>query len=139
MRKRKSRKGKEVDFLLSGTEESSSPFDTVSTESSVSRAEQPSEEFADKLYQAVQERFMSPEVQAKVREEIIARARVIVHRAVTDADFRKRFFEDMVTACQSIGIHLTQREIDFLQNLKEDALKEFAESLSKGVLDNIQS
>jgi hypothetical protein len=53
--------------------------------------------------------------------------------AVTVEDFRKSLFHDIVAACRSIGFDLTPKELAALRNLKEDAVKEFANSLDERI------
>ncbi len=57
----------------------------------------------------------------------------IIGMAVTIEDFRKSLFQDIVAACRGIGLSLTPKEIAALRNLKEDAVKEFANSLDERI------
>lgn len=100
-------------------------FDTVQAISSVLKPEQPSEEFAARLSHAVQERFQE--------QRTAQRIRTIIARAVTDEDFRMSFFRDVVSACRGIGFELNAQETAALRNLKEDAVKEFANSLDERI------
>jgi hypothetical protein len=93
----------------------------------VTQPRQPSEEFMNKVSNAVQERF---EEQQQISVEKIQR---IIGMAVTSDDFRKDLFNDMVAACNDAGFSLTLREIAALRNLKEDAIEEFANSLDERV------
>jgi len=102
-------------------------FDTVQAISSVLKPEQPSEEFAARLSHAVQERFQAQ------RKKSAQKIRTIIARAVTDEDFRTSFFRDVVVACRSIGFELNAQEVAALRNLKEDAVKEFANSLDERI------
>ena len=110
-------------------EDSVSLFDTVRAISSVLQPKQPSEEFASRLHQAVQERYQ--------KRMVVERIQRIIGIAVTDESFRRSFFRDMAAACRGIGIDLTQQELDILHDLKEDALEEFSKSLGKEIIDTV--
>jgi hypothetical protein len=81
--------------------------------------------FEAKILQVVQKRF-----QEQVSVEKIQR---IIGIAVTMEDFRKSLFQDISAACHSIGMSLTPKELAALTNLKEDAVKEFANSLDERI------
>ncbi len=100
-------------------------FKAVQTIYSVIQPEQLPEGFASRMSYAVQERF-----QERMSAEKIQR---IIGMAVTIEDFRKSLFQDIVTACRGIGLSLTPKEIAALRNLKEDAVKEFANSLDERI------
>ncbi len=103
----------------------SSLFDAIQTIHSVIQPKQLPEGFASRVSHVVQERF-----QERISAEKIQR---IVGMAVTMEDFRKNLFQDIVAACRGIGLSLTPREIAALRNLKEDAVKEFANSLDERI------
>ncbi len=149
MKKRKSEEKLEellADFAENLTDESSKPIESNSEEirslsaerddflplletartiSTVVKPKQPSEELMARVSQAVQERF-----QKQVSTEKIQR---IIGMAVTDEDFRKGLFQDVVAACRSAGFSLTPKEIAALRSLKEDAVEEFAGSLDERI------
>jgi len=103
----------------------SSFLKTVRTISSVIQPKQPSQESVARVSQAVQERF-----QEQVSTEKIQR---IIGMAVMMEDFRKSLFNDIVATCRSVGFNLTPKEIAALRSLKEDAVKEFANSLDERI------
>jgi len=105
--------------------EVSSLFETIRIISSVIQPKQLSEEFADRISAAAQKRY-----QEQVSEEKIQR---IIGMAVTMEDFRKSLFQDIIDACRGVGMILTPGEIAALRNLKEDAVKEFANSLDERI------
>lgn len=100
-------------------------FETVHTISSVVQPKQTSEEFMDRVSEAAQRRFQEQLSTEKIQK--------IIGMAVTVADFRKALFQDIVSACRGIGMSLTPREIAALRNLKEDSVKEFANSLDERI------
>ena len=100
-------------------------FKAVQTIYSVIQPKQLPEGFASRMSYAVQERF-----QERMSVEKIQR---IIGMAVTIEDFRKSLFQDIVAACRGIGLSLTPKEIAALRNLKEDAVKEFANSLDERI------
>ena len=100
-------------------------FEAVRTVSSVIQPKQPSEDFMARVSRAVQEKF-----QDQISTEKIQR---IIGMAVTVEDFRKSLFRDVVAACRSIGLSLTPKEVAALRSLKEDAVKEFANSLDERI------
>jgi len=53
--------------------------------------------------------------------------------AVADNSFRKSLFQDVVAACHGLGLTLTPIEIAALRSLKEDSVKEFANSLDERI------
>jgi len=108
-------------------------FETIRTISSVIQPKQPSEEFMARVSYAAQERLQS-QVAEELREQISAeKIQRIIGMAVTVEDFRRNLFHDIVTACHSVGLSLTPKEIAALQHLKEDAVKEFANSLDERI------
>lgn len=122
--------GKAVEFSSQRTdspseEEVSSLFETIRIISSVIQPKQLSEEFADRISDATQKRH-----QEQVSEDKIQR---IIGMAVTMEEFRKSLFQDIVDACRGVGMVLTPGEIKALRNLKEDAVKEFANSLDERI------
>jgi hypothetical protein len=104
--------------------EALSLFEAVRTVSSVIQ-KQPSEEFTARVSRAVQERYRE-----RISTEKIQR---IIGMAVTVEDFRKSLFSNVVAACRSIGLSLTPKEVAALRSLKEDAVKEFANSLDERI------
>ena len=106
-------------------EEVTSLFETVQTISSVIQPRQIPEGLVVRVSHAVQERF-----QERISAEKIQR---IVGMAVMMEDFRKNLFQDIITACRGVGLSLTPKEIAALRNLKEDAVKEFANSLDERI------
>ncbi|MFC1713423.1 Os1348 family NHLP clan protein [Candidatus Poribacteria bacterium] len=111
--------------VSSENEELLSLFRAVQTIHSVIQPEQLPEGFASRMSYAVQERF-----QERMSAEKIQR---IIGMAVTIEDFRKSLFQDIVAACRGIGLSLTPKEIAALRNLKEDAVKDFANSLDERI------
>jgi len=109
---------------LTGPEEEALS-ETIQAISSVTQPKQPSKDFVNKLSSAVQERF-----DQQISTEKIQR---IIGMAVTLEDFRKSLFNDVVAACRSVGFSLTPKEIAALKNLREDAVKEFANSLDERI------
>jgi hypothetical protein len=105
--------------------EVSSLFETVQVISSVIQSKEVPEEFLTRVSRATQERF-----QEQMSVEKIQR---IIGMAVTMEDFRRELFQDIVAACRGIGLSLTPKEIAALRNLKEDAVKEFANSLDERI------
>lgn len=105
--------------------EASSLFETVQIISSVIQPKEVSEEFVTRVSQAAQERF-----QEQISAEKIQR---IIGMAVTMEDFRRKLFQDIVATCRGVGLSLTPKEIAALRNLKEDAVKEFANSLDERI------
>ena len=99
--------------------------ETIQTISSVIRPEQPSKDFVNRVSNAVQERF-----DQQISTEKVQR---IIGMAVTLEDFRKSLFNDVVVACRSVGFSLTPKEIAALKNIREDAVKEFANSLDERI------
>ena len=116
---------KKINDLSDGKGEILSLFETVQTISSVVRPSEVSHEFMDRVSMAAQQRF-----QERISTEKIQK---IIGMAVTVADFRKALFNDIVSACRGIGLSLTPREIAALRNLKEDSVKEFANSLDERI------
>jgi hypothetical protein len=116
---------RQINSLSEETDDISSLLETVRTISSVMQPKQPSEEFIARVSHAAQERL-----EEQISMEKIER---IIGMAVTDEDFRSGFFQDIVAACRSAGFDLTPREIAALRNLKEDAVKEFANSLDERI------
>lgn len=106
-------------------EETSSLFETIRTISSVIQPEKPSEELMARVSRAAQEEFSK-----QVSTEKIQR---IIGMAVTMDKFRKSFFQDVVAACRGAGFSLTPREVATLRSLKEDSVKEFANSLDERI------
>jgi hypothetical protein len=115
----------EISSLSEETDNALSLLETVRTISSVTQPKQPSEEFIARVSHAAQERL-----QEHISAEKIQR---IIGMAVTDENFRQSFFRDMVAACRSVGLDLTPREIAALSSLKEEAVKEFANSLDERI------
>jgi hypothetical protein len=116
---------RQINSLSEETDDISSLLETVRTISSVMQPEQPSEEFIARVSHAAQERL-----EEQISIEKIER---IIGMAVTDEDFRRGFFQDIVATCRNAGFDLTPREIVALRNLKEDAVKEFANSLDERI------
>ncbi len=100
-------------------------FEAVQTISSVIQPEKAPEGLVNRISHTVKGRF-----QEQISAEKIQR---IVGMAVTMEDFRKSLFQDIVVTCRSIGLALTPKEIVALRNLKEDAVKEFANSLDERI------
>ena len=100
-------------------------FETIQTVYSVLQPRPLPEGFAYRVSYAAQERF-----QERVSAEKIQR---IIGMAVTMEDFRKSLFLDIAAACRGIGLSLTPKEIAALRNLREDAVKEFANSLDERI------
>lgn len=100
-------------------------LETARTIASVVQPKKPSEDFMNRVSSAIQERFME-----RVSIEKIQR---IIGMAVTSENFRKSFFNDMVTACRSAGFFLNPKEMAALRNLKEDAIEEFSNSLDERI------
>lgn len=63
----------------------------------------------------------------------IEKIRKIIGMAITDADFRSSLFDDVEATCRSVGLSLTQMEVAALRSVKEDAVKEFANSLDERI------
>ena len=103
----------------------SSLFEAVQIICSAIKPRQLPEGFASRLSYAVQKRF-----QERMSAEKIQR---IIGMAVTMEHFRKSLFQDIVAACRGVGLSLTPGEIAALGNLKEDAVKEFANSLDERI------
>lgn len=123
----------DFDCLLEETEGSSSLFETVwaiesaiqpSEESSI-QTKQPSEEFSNNLLQAAQKRFQEQNSARKIQN--------IIGMAITDAGFRKSFFQDVVATCRNFGFSLTPQEAAALIDLKEDDVEKFANSLDERI------
>ncbi len=106
----------------SGTDKESL-LETARIIASVVQPKQPSEDFMNKVSNAVQKRFME-----QISIEKIQR---IIGMAVTSEDFRKSLFDDTVTACRNAGFSLNPGEIAALRDIKEDAIEEFANSLDE--------
>ena len=100
-------------------------FETVQTIFSVIQPKELPHGFAARISHAVQDRF-----QEQISAEKIHR---IIGMAVTMEDFRKGLFHDIVATCRSIGLSLTPKEIAALRDLKEGAVKEFANSLDERI------
>jgi hypothetical protein len=100
-------------------------LDTAHTISSVVQPRQPSRDFVNRVSNAVQEKF-----QEQVSMEKIQR---VIGMAVTLEDFRKALFDDVAAACRSVGFSLNANEMAALKNLREDAVKEFANSLDERI------
>ena len=100
-------------------------FETIKTMSSVIQPRELPQEVVNRVSYAVRERF-----QEQMSTEKIQR---IVGMAVTMEDFRKSLFQDIVSTCRGVGLSLTPKEIAALRNLKEDAVKEFANSLDERI------
>lgn len=113
----------EIDPLL--WEEALPLFKTVQIISSVIQPRQMPEGLETRISHAAQERFQE-QMSAKKMQRIIG-------MAVTMEDFRKDLFRDIVATCRGIGVTLTPSEIAALKNLKEDAVKEFANSLDERI------
>ena len=103
----------------------SSLFETVQTISSVIQPGELPEGIVNRISYTVKERF-----QEQISAEKIQR---IIGMAVTMEDFRKSLFQDIIAACRGVGLALTPKEIAALRNLKEDAVKEFANSLDERI------
>jgi hypothetical protein len=114
---------KEVDPLL--REEALPLFKTVQIISSVIQPRQLPEGFEIRASHAARERFQEQMSAKKIQR--------IIGMAVTMEDFRKSLFQNIVTTCRGIGVTLTPSEIASLRNLKEDAVKEFANSLDERI------
>ena len=115
----------EINSLSREMDDVRSLFETIRTISSVIQPKQPSEEFVSKVSEAVQEDF-----EKQVSTNRIQR---VIGMAVTMEDFRKSLFHNVAAACRSIGLSLTPNEIALLRNLKEDVVKEFANSLDERI------
>ena len=126
----------DFDCLLAETEGSSSFFETVCNISSAIQSgqpseefppqtKQPSEEFSNNLLQVAQERFREQNSARKIQN--------IIGMAITDADFRKSFFQDVVATCRNFGFNLTPQEAAALIDLKEDDVEKFANSLDERI------
>ena len=115
----------EINSLSEETDDVLPLFETVRTISSVIQPKQPSEEFIARVSHAVQERLQEQTSAEKIQR--------IIGMAVTLEDFRESFFRDIVAACRSAGFNLTPKEIAALRNLKEDAVKRFANSLDERI------
>ena len=100
-------------------------FEIIQVISSVIQPRQLPEEFAVRVSHVAQERFQGQVSMEKIQQ--------IIGMAVTTEDFRKSLFQDIVAACRGIGLSLTPKEIAALKNLKEDAVKEFANSLDERI------
>lgn len=109
------------------SKEEKSLFETIQIISEVLRPRWPSSEFTDRICYSVRDKF---EALPDISTEKIQR---IIGMAVTMEDFRKNLFQDVVTACESVGFNLTPKEIAALKNIREDAVKEFASSLDERV------
>lgn len=103
----------------------SSLLETIQTISSVVYPRQPAEEFTARVSNAVQERFQSQVSKEKIQK--------IIGKAVTDEEFRRSLFQDVVVACHDIGVTLKPREIAALRSLKEDAVRDFSDSLDERI------
>ena len=103
----------------------SSLLETIQTISSVVCPRQPTEEFTARVSNAVQERFQSQVSMEKIQK--------IIGKAVTDEDFRRSLFQDVVVACHDIGMTLKPREIAALRSLKEDAVRDLSNSLDERI------
>jgi len=114
---------KEIDPLL--REEVLPLFRTVQIISSVIQPRQLPEGLETRVSHVTQERFQEQMSAKKIQR--------IIGMAVTMQDFRKSLFRDIVATCRGIGITLTPNEIAALRNLKEDAVKEFANSLDERI------
>jgi hypothetical protein len=114
---------REIDPLL--REEALPLFETVQIISSVIQPRQLPEGLAARVSHATHKRF-----QGQMSAEKIQR---IIGMAVTMEDFRKSLFQDIVATCRGLGVTLTPKEIAALKNLKEDAVKEFANSLDERI------
>jgi hypothetical protein len=133
MKKKRSEKRREellasfMEDLTGGSSdtEEEALFETARIISSVMQPRQPSEDFIDRVSNAVQERF-----QEQVSIEKIQR---IIGMAVTLEDFRRSLFSDIVSACHSVGFALNPNELAALKDLKEDAVEEFANSLDERI------
>lgn len=116
---------RQINSLSEETDDVLSLFETVRTISSVIQPKQPSEEFIARVSHAAQE---------KLQEQIsIEKLQRIIGMLVTDEDFRTGFFRDIVDACRSVGFNLTPKEAAALGSLKEEAVKEFANSLDERI------
>jgi len=132
-----------ISFLSERTDESFTSFedralsllDTIRTISSVIQPKQPSEEFIARVSRAAQERLQSQVAESEeLREQISAeKIQRIIGMAVTEKHFRESFFRDIVAACRGAGFNLTTSEIAALRSLKEEAVKEFANSLDERI------
>ncbi len=112
-----------IDPLL--REEALPLFRTVQIISSAIQPRQIPEGLEARISHAAQERFQEQMSAKKIQR--------IIGMAVTMEDFRKSLFHDIVATCRGIGVTLTPSEIAALQNLKEDAVKEFANSLDERI------
>jgi len=116
---------RQINSLSEETDDVSSLFKTVRIISSVIQPKQPSEEFIARVSHAAQERL---------EEQIsIEKLQRIIGMLVTDNDFRRGFFHDIVASCRNAGLNLTPREMAALRSLKEEAVKEFANSLDERI------
>ena len=115
----------EMDSLSGQKGEVLSLFKTVNIISSVIHPKQTSEGFVNRVSEAARKRFHEQVSTEKLQK--------IIGMAVTVGEFRKAFFRDIVSACRGIGMSLTPREIAALRNLKEDSVKEFANSLDERI------
>ncbi len=113
----------EIDPLL--REEALPLFKTVQIISSMIQPRQMPEGLETRISHAAQERFQEQMSAKKIQR--------IIGMAVTMEDFRKSLFQDIVATCRGIGVALTPNEIASLRNLKEDAVKEFANSLDERI------
>ena len=115
----------DMGFPLEKKGEALSLFRTVNIISSVVHPKQTSEEFVDRVSESARKRFHEQVSTEKLQK--------IIGMAVTVGEFRKALFRDIVSACRGIGMSLTPREIAALRNLKEDSVKEFANSLDERI------
>ena len=113
----------EMDFP--SEKEISSLFETVQTISSVIQPGELPEGIVNRISCTAKERFREQMSAEKIQK--------IIGMAVTMDDFRKSLFLDIITACRGVGLALTPKEIAALRNLKEDAIKEFANSLDERI------
>jgi hypothetical protein len=115
------------------TEKVLSLFETVRTISSVIQPKQPSEAFIARVSYATQQRMLQRLQEHKLTLQSTEKIQRIIGMAVTVEDFRRSLFHDIVAACRSAGFNLTPKEIAALRSLKEDAVKEFANSLDERI------
>lgn len=139
----------EINALAEEADRPSSFLETARIISSVVQPKQPSEELIARVSHAVQERFrerisateqeesqkqVSAAEQEESQEQMSAeKIQRIIGMAATDEAFRESFFQDIDAACRSVGINLTPSELAALKSLREDAVREFANSLDERI------
>ena len=115
--------GREMDDMAK--EDPKGLLKTIVSISSIIQPKEPSENLLKKVSDAALGKFDNQLSTEKIQR--------IVGMAVTMEEFRRGLFHDIVGACRSVGFSLTPKEVAALRNLREDAVKEFANSLDERI------